>query len=59
MPAELVWDKTKYCGGEQIKCDETGGEDKGMRGHLEDTHADRWLDSIKTDCKEMGWKFVG
>jgi hypothetical protein len=28
MPAELIWDKIKYCGGEQMKCNETGGEDK-------------------------------
>jgi hypothetical protein len=42
-----------------MKCDEIGGEDKWMCGHLEDTHAGRWLDSIKTDCEEMGWKCVG
>lgn len=42
-----------------MKCDEIGGEDKCMRGHLEDTHVGRRLDNTKTDCKEMGWKCVG
>lgn len=51
VPAELIWNKIKYCGGEQMKCNEIGGEDKCMRGHLEDTHVGRRLDNTKTDCK--------
>ena len=42
-----------------MKCDETGREDKCMRGYLKDMHVGRWLDNTKTDCKEMRRKCVG
>lgn len=42
-----------------MKCNETDGEDKCMRGHLEEMHVGRSLDNTKTGCKEMGWKCVG